>query len=48
MIGKEVTDAAVLADLLAQGPAHEALLSLNGAGTCESQPLYQAQIEKGR
>ena len=43
----EVTDAAVVADLLEQIPGHESVLSLTGDGAYDTQPVYEAVIERG-
>ena len=42
-----VSDAAVLADLLQQVPPNEAVLSLIGDGAYDTQPVYEAAIQKG-
>ena len=43
----EVSDAAVIADLLEQVPPSEALLSLTGDGAYDTQPVYEAVIQRG-
>ena len=43
----EVADAAVVADLLEQIPGHESVLSLTGDGAYDTQPVYEAVIERG-
>jgi hypothetical protein len=42
----EVSDAAVIADLLEQVPCDEALLSLTGDGAYDTQPVYEAVIQR--
>ena len=43
----EVTDAAVVADLLDQVPRHETIRSLTGDGAYDTQPVYEAVIQRG-
>lgn len=45
--GNEVSDAVVVADLLEQVPLNEAVLSLTGDGAYDTQPVYEAVIQRG-
>lgn len=42
----EVSDAAVIADLLEQVPPNEALLSVTGDGAYDTQPVYEAVMQR--
>lgn len=47
MTSNNVTDAAVIADLLHQLPEDEVLESLRGDGAYDTQPIYEAVMRRG-
>ena len=47
MTSNDVSDAAVVADLLEQIPCDETVLSLTGDGAYDTQPVYEAVIQRG-
>ena len=47
MTSNNVSDAAVVPDLLAQVPENEAIASFTGDGAYDTQPVYEAVMQRG-